>query len=275
MSKLIKQYKSDFTVLTNSIMKDKRLSYKELGLLVELLSLPDDWEFTVKGLSKLHQDGEDSVKAGLVKLEEFGYLFRKRNRDEKGKMGSSDYFIYDNPNDNPEHNKNNDSQGEIPFMTGDSPVGENPLVDNPTVVNPANKETMYKQTKNKSTSTTTLDINSAFNKKYDIDGMLVNDRQQNDINEMLRMIATREIKNTTKADLLNFLHKIYDEEKQNFMIRGSEPIRNLKGFVKTFFNEKTEREEEDLKNIKELADMGNEWAVEFVEQNRHLFKKFA
>ena len=127
--------------------------------------------------------------------------------------------------------------------------------------------------KDYSTSTEYLDINSSINKKYDVDGMLVNDRQMRDINDMIQMIATREIKDTTKTDLFNFLHKLYSEEKQTFLVNDLAPIKNLKGFVKTFFNEKTDREIKELEDIKELASHGNEWAIEFMDENPSMFKK--
>lgn len=58
MTRLIKQYKTNFTFFNNDIFKDKRLSYKELGLLCQMMSLPDHWEFSVRGLASLHSDGK-------------------------------------------------------------------------------------------------------------------------------------------------------------------------------------------------------------------------
>ena len=279
MSKLIKKYDKDFTICSNSIFKDKNLSYKELGLLVQLLSLPDNWEFNVKGLAKIHKDGEDSVKTGLNQLEKYGYLTREQKRDDKGKMSSSDYFIYQNPNDNIEYlNKKALPQEDDPFMSGNSPVGENPtadkpLADNPSVVKPHNKESMYKEKINKSTSTTRPDLDKSLKEKTNVDGMMVNDRQYRDINDMIQMIATREIRNTTKTDLLRFLHKLYDEEKQDFLVNGVAPIYSLKNFIKGYFNDKTRNDEEEIDFIKEQAEKGNEFAINFMEENPSLFKK--
>lgn len=279
MSKLIKKYDKDFTICSNSIFKDKNLSYKELGLLVQLLSLPDNWEFNVKGLAKIHKDGEDSVKTGLNQLENYGYLTREQKRDDKGKLSSSDYFIYQNPNDNIEYlNKKALPQEDDPFMSGNSPVGENPtadkpLADNPSVVKPHNKESMYKEKINKSTSTTRPDLDKSLKEKTNVDGMMVNDRQYRDINDMIQMIATREIRNTTKTDLLRFLHKLYDEEKQDFLVNGVAPIYSLKNFIKGYFNDKTRNDEEEIDFIKEQAEKGNEFAINFMEENPSLFKK--
>ncbi len=132
MAKLIKAYKDNFTIVDNDIFKDERLSLKELGLLCQLLSLPDDWNFSVTGLSTLHKDGEDSIKAGIKKLEEYGYLTRRRSRDISGLYTGNDYLIYRNPLDNPDFK----ATEETAQKGGDYPSGENPLVDNPLEENP-------------------------------------------------------------------------------------------------------------------------------------------
>lgn len=126
MAKLIKAYKDSFTIVDNEIFKDQRLSYKELGLLCQMLSLPNNWNFSVAGLAVIHKDGTDSIKAGVKKLEEYGYLTRKRSRDESGLYTGNDYLIYQNPSDNP---------GFHPLV--ENPPVENPPVDKPSVENPS------------------------------------------------------------------------------------------------------------------------------------------
>ena len=64
----------DFTVITNSVFKDRRLSAKAKGILVEMLSLPENWDYTLKGLTTLFSDGIDSIRQGIKELEENGYI---------------------------------------------------------------------------------------------------------------------------------------------------------------------------------------------------------
>ena len=64
----------DFTVITNSVFKDRRLSTKAKGILVEMLSLPENWDYTLKGLTTLFSDGMDSIRQGIKELEENGYI---------------------------------------------------------------------------------------------------------------------------------------------------------------------------------------------------------
>ena len=290
MSKLIKKYKTDFFQVSNSVFRDKRLSFQELGLLLELLSLPNEWEFSIRGLSSLHKDGKSTIARTLNSLIKYGYLYRpekgKQTRDKKGLFEKYDYFIYEDPNENPHHfdsNYNiedlsqNMTMDELIEESSSKDLSQKPIINNRN----AEKGTIYitkdiNNIQNKSTSTTLSDINSALNKKYDVDGMLVNDRQMNDINDMIQMIATREIKDTTKADLFKFLHKIYNEEKQNFYYERDDEyflIRNLKGFVKTVFNGKTDKDIEELTFIKEKAEQGSELHQNFIEQHPSLFKK--
>lgn len=266
MAKLIKKYDRNFTIFANGIFKDKRLSYKELGLLVQLLSLPDNWEFNVKGITKLHKDGEDSVKAGLVKLEEYGYLTRVRTRDDNGKLSSSDYFIYDNPEDNKQFvnkglNKEFLPRGENPPMAGDPPVGENPPVENPPVEKPANKEYIYKESINKESSTSTKNIpfsEEEWKSKIEYEGFYFSPKQFREVN---KLVNEADKLSTTKDNILFFLGRLYDNKLRMFKIADTE-IYNLYGFVKSAFTGKITK---DAEKQKELID-------KFKEENNDLFQ---
>lgn len=107
----------DFTIMSNSHFKEKKMSLKAKGLLSLMLSLPDDWQYNLKGLVTLSKDGKDSVMAGLAELEEFGYLRRERTKDDSGKFSGIIYHIYETP------------QKENPisdFPNPDMPNDENP-----------------------------------------------------------------------------------------------------------------------------------------------------
>ena len=73
----------DFTVVANCIFKDRNLSAKAKGILVEMLSLPENWDFTLKGLTTLFTDGIDSIRQGINELEARGYIVRERKRDSR------------------------------------------------------------------------------------------------------------------------------------------------------------------------------------------------
>jgi hypothetical protein len=87
----------DFTVIANSVFKDRRLSAKAKGILVEMLSLPENWDYTLKGLTTLFSDGIDSIRQGIKELEENGYIVRERKRDARGRLSGMEYVIYETP----------------------------------------------------------------------------------------------------------------------------------------------------------------------------------
>ena len=88
---------TDYTVMSNYHFREKDMSLKAKGLLSLMLSLPEDWDFTVKGLANLNKDGVDGVRAALEELKSFGYLKVTRERNEKGQVSGTVYDIYEKP----------------------------------------------------------------------------------------------------------------------------------------------------------------------------------
>lgn len=148
----------DYTVLSNKIFRDRTLSAKAKGILVEMLSLPEEWDYTLKGLTVLFSDGLDSIRKGIQELEEHGYVVRQRRRDEKGRLGGIEYVIYETPREvesventveNPDVSVENpldpvenfdvtEPELSIPTLTP-------PILENPTQVEPAQENaTAYK-----------------------------------------------------------------------------------------------------------------------------------
>lgn len=107
---------ANFTVMSNYHFKEKKMSLKSKGLLSLMLSLPDDWDYTVAGLVTLSSDGKDSVNSALKELESFGYLTRTRLTDAKGRFAGIEYNIYENPKENP---------------IAEKPISAKPIQDNP------------------------------------------------------------------------------------------------------------------------------------------------
>ena len=112
----------DFTVMGNTHLRDKNLSLKAVGLLSKMLSFNDGWQFSTRGLATLCKEGPDAILSALKELEENGYLVRHRGRDDKGRMVSTEFDIYEMP------------QADLPHR--DNPHRENPDVENPDVENP-------------------------------------------------------------------------------------------------------------------------------------------
>jgi len=90
-----------FTVMSNHHFRNRELSLKAMGLLSLMLNLPDNWDYTLKGLSTICGDGISSVRAGLVELEQHGYVVRERMRDEHGRLAHTEYSIFEVPPTSP------------------------------------------------------------------------------------------------------------------------------------------------------------------------------
>ena len=93
-------HEKNYTVVSNDLLRDKNLSLKSIGLLVKVLSLPEDWDFSIEGLASICKDGSTSVSSSLKELEKFGYLVRKQMKDDSGHFVDIEYSFYENPNMN-------------------------------------------------------------------------------------------------------------------------------------------------------------------------------
>ena len=85
----------DYTVMSNHHLRNQALSLKSKGLLSLMLSLPEDWNYTTRGLAAICKEGTDSIGSALKELEKAGYIVRNRLRDKKGKITDVEYVIYE------------------------------------------------------------------------------------------------------------------------------------------------------------------------------------
>ena len=86
-----------YTVMSNHHLRNKELSLKAKGLLSQMLSLPEDWDYTLAGLSLINRESIDAIRTAVWELEKAGYITRRQGRDEKGKMTAIEYTIYEQP----------------------------------------------------------------------------------------------------------------------------------------------------------------------------------
>lgn len=87
----------NYTTMSNYHLRDPNLSNKARGLLSTMLSLPDNWDYTTRGLARICKDGVDGITAQLKELEQYGYLVRHRIRDSNGRITDMEYIIYERP----------------------------------------------------------------------------------------------------------------------------------------------------------------------------------
>jgi len=123
----------DYTVMSNHHLRDTNLSLKAKGLLSLMLSLPEGWDYTTKGLAYICKDGVDSICAGVRELEEHGYVIRERIRNANGQLGAILYTILEQPR--PREPEQDTPEQEKPKQ--ENPVQANPILENPRQENPA------------------------------------------------------------------------------------------------------------------------------------------
>ena len=118
----------DYTVMSNYHLRDKALSLKSKGLLSMMLSLPEDWNYTTRGLAKICKEGVDAIGGALRELETAGYIVRHQLRDRQGRISDTEYVIYEQPQPR---------QPEPPKPDTASPDTENPDMVRPDMEKPA------------------------------------------------------------------------------------------------------------------------------------------
>lgn len=121
----------NYTVMSNHHFKEKKMSLKAKGLLSLMLSLPDDWDYSISGLATLSKDGKDSIMSALAELEKFGYLTRQRVTNEKGQFAGVEYNIFEIPQPKKPNAANTNEEKE----KADNPNAENSTQLNTNLTN--------------------------------------------------------------------------------------------------------------------------------------------
>ena len=137
-----------YTVMSNHHLRNKELTLKAKGLLSQMLSLPEDWDYTLAGLSHINREKIDAIREAVKELEKAGYIVRSRERDEKGRLRGADYVIYEQPQPRePEAATSSEQPPILDLPTLENPTLEKPTQEKPTLENPTqlNKDILSKE----------------------------------------------------------------------------------------------------------------------------------
>ena len=134
-----------YTVMSNHHLRNHALSLKAKGLLSQMLSLPDDWDYTLQGLAQINKESIDAIREAVRELEHAGYIERSRERDERGCLRGTAYTIYEQPHAEP---------------TPEEPTQEKPMLEKPTLENPT--QLITKSTKKRKRQSTDLSITDSI-----------------------------------------------------------------------------------------------------------------
>ena len=125
----------DFTVMSNHHLRNSELSLKAKGLLSQMLSLPENWDYTLAGLSNINRESKDAIRSAINELERAGYIVRRQTVDARGKFSSNEYIIREFPEPLLEKPSSENPTTENP--TTENPITENPITGNPITGNPS------------------------------------------------------------------------------------------------------------------------------------------
>ena len=135
----------DYTVMANHHLKNRALTLKAKGLLSLMLSLPEDWDYTLKGLSLISMEGIDAIREAVRELECAGYIIRSRERNGKGQLKGTEYVIYEKPHSSEAPPGEEKPAQENPTL--DNPTQEEPILGSPALAEPAQENPTQLNTK--------------------------------------------------------------------------------------------------------------------------------
>ena len=138
----------DYTVMSNHHLRNTELSLKAKGLLSLMLSLPENWDYTTKGLAAICKDGIDSISSCIRELEKHGYIIRERMRNEKGQLTTIEYTILEQPKNTPPERE--------------KPIRENPVLDIPAQAEPIQENTAQLNTNKSNKKELNTDISNTY-----------------------------------------------------------------------------------------------------------------
>lgn len=239
----------NYTIMSNYHLQDKKLSLKAKGLLSYMLSLPDDWDYSLKGLTTGCRDGIDSVRSTVRELEANGYLRRSKVRDARGRIVDYNYEVFELPQKEPAE--------DVPVPASDSPSSENPISGFPTLENPIQQNTNKQNTKRQSTNlsgqtaeTEDFDqmatrVRAEFREKLEIDILakryapeMLQELLDNIVEMYCCPLKTQYIgkqAQTTKAIRLR-LDKLTSQHVEyifDVMANTTQPIKNIMAYLRT------------------------------------------
>lgn len=167
---------ANYTTMCNYHLRDNTISFKAKGILSMFLSLPKNWNYSVSGLAAISKEGKDGILSGLKELEAAGYLERHRYRNERGRLGDSEYVIYEIPPHRrpvpatpeqglPKLEKPTLEKPVLDYPVQDIPVWEKPMQDTPVQEKPAEEKPSQRNTEQERTDIKNADEQIEKNKQ--------------------------------------------------------------------------------------------------------------
>ena len=219
----------NYTVMSNHHLQDKRLSLKAKGLLSYMLSLPDDWDYSLKGLTIGCKDGLDSVRTAVLELEEHGYVRRQKVRNAKGQIIDYDYQVYESPvEDDPavpgkEGGPSNPSATKSP-KSRMKPCSS-PFLDFPNLAEPNLEKATQQNTNKQNTKRQSTNLSGQTGKTADFDQMEAQVREEFRERLEIDTLAQRYDPDKLTSQHIEYIFDVLSNTTQ--------PIKNIMAYLRT------------------------------------------
>ena len=219
----------NYTVMSNHHLQDKRLSLKAKGLLSYMLSLPDDWDYSLKGLTVGCKDGLDSVRTAVLELEEHGYVRRQKVRNAKGQIIDYDYQVYESPvEDDPavpgkEGGPSNPSATKSP-KSRMKPCSS-PFLDFPNLAEPNLEKATQQNTNKQNTKRQSTNLSGQTGKTADFDQMEAQVREEFRERLEIDTLAQRYDPDKLTSQHIEYIFDVLSNTTQ--------PIKNIMAYLRT------------------------------------------
>ena len=227
-----KSYKTGYSVIKNTCIQDKQLSWKARGLLSFLLSLPDYWELNINHLIKQAPDGRDSVYSALKELKKFGYIIHTRDRNKKGQIIKGQYDVHETPQkletvNTEEVNTNPDTEvpNEVNLLPG------KPDLENLTLLN--TNSTNYQNNKLPTNNVVENDLINKLNKEFFIIDKNLTEDQKNYIIKTLKsfseiILPDNQIQLAVEIEYVLLDKKSFTQAENNFIKKLNTIIKQIR-----------------------------------------------
>lgn len=203
----------DYTVMSNHHLRNSELSLRAKGLLSQILSLPDGWDYTIAGLAKINKEGKDAVRAAVQELEKAGYIERRQKMDAGGKFSSNEYVVYESPR-------------------SASPLSGFPSTVLPTTEKPSTGKPSTEKPLTENPTELSKDINKKKNKKRKVQADPLTDEELRPIVVAgINQIADDNWSAATKNELYRWVMALYDP---NRVVKKAHPVRSKLSVDGTF-----------------------------------------
>ena len=239
------QKNANYTTISNYHLRDTKLSLKAKGLLSQMLSLPDEWDYTLSGLAQINREGKDAIRTAVQELEQAGYINRRQTHDSAGNFAGNEYIIHEQPTNLPTAQAYAEYGPEEETPLSENPTTDAPSLENPTT-EPLSENPLSEKPSTENPTQLNKDISSKDNKRKNkkkkptytplTDEQLTDERLTDEqlsayVIQCIKAIAPPSWTNERKNALFLSVMYLYSNERP---VRKARPMRTETSVRRTF-----------------------------------------